>query len=49
MNNQYSSGSQEWQAITDENGTTYYYNTITGEAQWEKPASLMKPRHSFST
>ena len=28
---------ENWEQCTDENGQTYYYNTITAESQWELP------------
>ena len=31
------SGTSLWQAHTDETGHTFYYNTMTGVSQWEKP------------
>lgn len=34
------SGSSVWQAIPDDQGRTYYYNTQTGVSQWEKPADM---------
>ncbi|GBF99605.1 hypothetical protein Rsub_12069 [Raphidocelis subcapitata] len=33
-------GSSVWQAIPDDQGRTYYYNTQTGLSQWEKPAEM---------
>ncbi len=34
---------QGWQQLTDEtSGKLYYYNTATGESQWEKPLQLEK-------
>nr|BBC28455.1 C1, subunit of the circadian RNA-binding protein CHLAMY1 [Yamagishiella unicocca] len=29
-----------WQALQDDQGRTYYYNSQTGVSQWEKPAEL---------
>nr|BBC28431.1 C1, subunit of the circadian RNA-binding protein CHLAMY1 [Yamagishiella unicocca] len=29
-----------WQALQDEQGRTYYYNSQTGVSQWEKPTEL---------
>jgi far upstream element-binding protein len=29
-----------WQAIPDDQGRTYYYNSQTGVSQWEKPADM---------
>ena len=26
-----------WEAIQDDEGRTYYYNTVTGETQWDQP------------
>ena len=28
---------ENWEQCTDENGQTYYYNTVTAESQWELP------------
>jgi len=30
-------GSADWQEHKDQNGTSYWYNSITGQSQWEKP------------
>ena len=27
----------QWQAVVDDQGRTYYYNSISGQSQWEKP------------
>lgn len=27
----------EWQAVQDDEGRTYYYNSVTGESSWEAP------------
>ncbi|KAL7575736.1 hypothetical protein ACA910_003069 [Epithemia clementina (nom. ined.)] len=35
-----SSGS-EWEVVTNEDGTEYYHNTVTGETQWEKPEGFI--------
>jgi len=32
----------KWEAQTDEEGNTYYYNAATGETQWEKPDIELK-------
>eukprot|EP00878_Enallax_costatus_P002253 GHUV01002426.1.p1 GENE.GHUV01002426.1~~GHUV01002426.1.p1 ORF type:complete len:574 (+),score=218.02 GHUV01002426.1:84-1805(+) len=32
--------SSVWQAMSDDQGRTYYYNTQTGVSQWEKPAEM---------
>jgi far upstream element-binding protein len=32
--------SSVWQAMNDEQGRTYYYNSQTGVSQWEKPAEM---------
>lgn len=29
-----------WQALQDDQGRTYYYNSVTGVSQWEKPADM---------
>jgi len=29
-----------WQALPDDQGRTYYYNSQTGQSQWEKPAEM---------
>eukprot|EP00967_Tisochrysis_lutea_P062688 scaffold80587_cov18-Tisochrysis_lutea.AAC.3 len=29
-----------WQALQDDQGRTYYYNSQTGQSQWEKPAEM---------
>ena len=29
-----------WEAIKDDEGRTYYYNTVTGESSWEAPAGF---------
>ncbi len=29
-----------WQALQDEAGRTYYWNSMTGQSQWEKPAGM---------
>lgn len=31
----------EWQALKSPEGVDYYYNTVTGDTQWEKPEELM--------
>jgi far upstream element-binding protein len=33
-------GGSVWQAMSDDQGRTYYYNTQTGVSQWEKPAEM---------
>ena len=30
-------GSALWEEVVAQNGKTYYWNTKTGAAQWEKP------------
>jgi len=32
--------SQVWQAVVDDQGRTYYYNSQTGQSQWEKPGGM---------
>jgi len=32
-----------WQEARNPEGRVYYYNTITKETQWTKPADLMTP------
>lgn len=32
--------SEEWVEAKTDDGHTYYYNTLTGEAQWDKPEGL---------
>ena len=29
-----------WQALQDDQGRTYYYNSQTGQSQWEKPMEM---------
>ena len=29
-----------WKAVSTDNGEVYYWNQVTGQTQWEKPASL---------
>lgn len=33
-------GGSVWQALQDDQNRTYYYNTTTGQSQWEKPAEM---------
>ena len=33
---------EEWEEVDDGNGNTYFYNTITGESQWEKPINKLR-------
>ena len=30
----------EWEELTDEQGNTYYYNSVTQETTWTKPGSI---------
>ena len=32
--------SEEWSKVKDGDGSTYYYNTATGDSQWEVPKSI---------
>ena len=32
-----------WEALTDDDGDTYYHNTATGETTWQRPAQLGSP------
>eukprot|EP00954_Amorphochlora_amoebiformis_P024735 1368370-Amorphochlora_amoeboformis.AAC.1 len=32
-----------WEVVTDESGDTYYYNTVTQQSQWDKPADFSAP------
>lgn len=34
--------SKEWSKVKGDDGTCYYYNSTTGESQWEVPESLAK-------
>lgn len=36
--------SDEWVNTTDERGNTFYFNSRTGESQWEKPTSKSEER-----
>mmetsp|Transcript_42232 Transcript_42232/g.69356 ORF Transcript_42232/g.69356 Transcript_42232/m.69356 type:complete len:101 (+) Transcript_42232:39-341(+) len=31
----------DWQEYTDEDGRLYYYNALTGETSWERPAPML--------
>ena len=33
----------QWEAITDEEGSVYYYNRVTGESAWEAPPGWAPP------
>jgi pre-mRNA-processing factor 40 len=37
-------GKPKWTEHTGPNGRKYYFNTITKESLWEKPADLMTPQ-----
>lgn len=37
-----------WEAYTDDQGREYYFNSETGETQWEKPASMAEGETDLS-
>ena len=36
-----SAASTDWQECYDDQGNLYYYNAVTNETSWEKPADLL--------
>ena len=39
---------REWELTADADGNEYYYNSVTGESSWEKPAAFISPSASPS-